>query len=438
MSKLALLGGEKVRSAPFSKRATVGTKEKAAIQKVLDKGDISLFFGSPGPFFLGGPEVLSFENKWAKKYNFQHCISVNSWTTGLTTAIGACGIGPGDEVICPPYTMSASATSILFYGGIPVFADIDPDTFNISPTEIKKKITPRTKAIMLVHLFGQPCDMDEIMAIAKQHKLRVIEDAAHAPGVKYKNQYVGAIGDIGGFSLNYHKHIHTGEGGLIVTQDQKLAHKCQLIRNHGENMIEAHGIEDLTNVIGSNYRLTEVQAAMGNIQTDYVEEYVEHRNQLATFMTKNIEKLDFITPPLHKSDRGHAYYLYAMKFDNQNAGIKRSTFAKAVMAEFPVAEIAEQLPLVEAYVRPLYLNPIYQKKIAIGSHGFPFNYNQGVTYDYSLGSCPVVEDMHFNQLFHAPVLREASTQKDMQDLYNAFEKVITNIDALKSWEKSNS
>ncbi|MES2855405.1 MAG: aminotransferase class I/II-fold pyridoxal phosphate-dependent enzyme, partial [Bdellovibrionota bacterium] len=214
---LAIHGGQKTRTKPFTLRTTILKEDIDAAVAVLQSGDISMFFGSPGEFFLGGPRVKEFEKKWADRYGFKHAITVNSWTTGLMACVGALGIEPGDEVLCTPYSMSATATSILFYGGIPVFVDIEEKTFNIDPKKIETKITPRTKAIMLVHLFGHPAAMDEIIAIAKKHNLKIIEDGAHAPGAKYKGKYVGALSDLGGFSFNYHKHIHAGEGGLIVT-----------------------------------------------------------------------------------------------------------------------------------------------------------------------------------------------------------------------------
>ena len=204
----AILGGKKLVSKPLSTRVTMGAEEKKAAIDVIDSDIMSAFIGAPGKHFLGGKKVVEFERAWAEKYGFKHAISVNSWTTGLMVAVGACGIEPGDEVICSPFTMSASATSVLFYGGIPVFADISKDNFCIDPVSIESKITNRTKAILVVHIFGGPANMDAIMEIANKYDLKVIEDGAQSPGVFYKGKPVGAIGDIGGFSLNFHKHIH--------------------------------------------------------------------------------------------------------------------------------------------------------------------------------------------------------------------------------------
>jgi len=429
--KLALHGGMPVRTKAFQTRTTMGPAEKAAAMAVLEKGDISLFFGSPGEYFLGGPKVREFETSWAKKYGFQHAISVNSWTTGLMAAVGAVGVEPGDEVICTPYSMSATATAILFYGGIPVFADIDPVTFNLDPKDIEKKITPRTKAIMLVHLFGHPADMDAIMKIANKHGLKVIEDAAHAPGVHYKGKPVGAIGHVGGFSFNYHKHIHTGEGGLLVTNDKDIALRCQLIRNHGENCTEAMGVNDISNTIGSNYRMTEIQAAIGLVQMQLLDGYIAHRNKLARYMSEKLSRFPGITTPKIQEGCEHAFYVYAMKFDEARVGISRKAFVEAVTKELPPAQNWEQMPFVEAYVRPLYLNQVYQQQIAIGTKGFPFSMNPQVKYDYSKGSCPVVERMFDKELFHCPLIRESVTEQDLDDVIKAIEKVFENINELK-------
>src|SRR5262245_8466773 len=237
VSKLAFLGGPPVRRIPFAPRQTIGAADKRAVLAVMDSGVLSGFYGSPGAKFLGGPKVREFEARWAEKFRYRHAVAVNSGTSGLMAAVGAIGIGPGDEVICSPYTMSASATCVLFYGGVPVFADIDPETMCLDPLSIAQRITPRTKAILVVHLFGRAAPMNEIVALARRHRLKVIEDAAQAPGALQDGRPVGALGDIGVFSLNYHKHIHTGEGGVIVTDDDELAERSRMIRNHGENVI---------------------------------------------------------------------------------------------------------------------------------------------------------------------------------------------------------
>lgn len=426
LSELAIKGGVATRTQPFTARRTIGVTEKKAVMEVMESGELSGFFGSPGPQWLGGEKVRQFERKWADNYGYKHAISVNSWTTGLMTAVGAMGIGPGDEVIVSPYTMSATATAILFYGGIPVFADIDPDTFNITVATIEPLITRRTKAIMVVHIFGQTAEMQSIMSLARKHNLKVIEDGAQSPGVKYNGKPICGFGDIGGFSLNYHKHIHTGEGGMLVTNDDQVALRCQLIRNHGENLVDVQPIEDLTNMLGSNYRLTELQAAIGIAQLDRLDGYVLHRQRLASFFAKQLDAIPGLTPPKVAECAEHAYYLFPVKYDASVTGISRNVFVEAVNAELPPVKVWEQTGFIEGYIKPLYLAPLYQKKTAIGREGFPWNANPGVKYNYSKGICPVAERIYDHELIYTPLIREPLTENDIDDFLVAIKKVLAN------------
>jgi len=424
MNLPAVLGGEKVRKHIFSPRQTMFNEEINAVTEVLHSDNLSSFLGAPGNNFLGGEKVIEFEELWKKKYGFKHAISVNSWTSGLMISVGAIGIEPGDEVICSPYTMSASATAVLFYGGIPVFADIDPDSYNLDPKSIEKQISDRTKAILVVHIFGGTADMDEIMKIANKNNLKVIEDAAQSPGTFYKKQPIGAIGHIGGFSLNYHKHIHCGEGGMIVTNDDDLALKAQLIRNHGENCAENLDKKFLPNIIGGNYRLTEISAAIGIEQLKKLDTIISNRKKLANFLHNEISTIDCLQSYTPKPGYDHVYYVFPIKFDSAIAGISRNIFVKSVNAEFLNASGWESTPLAEGYVKPLYLNPIYQEKIAIGSKGFPFSFNKGVDYNYSKGICPIVEKLYEEQMIITPLIRDPLTIEDLQGLIMAVKKVL--------------
>jgi dTDP-4-amino-4,6-dideoxygalactose transaminase len=431
MSKLAILGGHPIRKKVFENRKTMGVEELSAVTRVLDSDILSGFLGAPGVLFNGGKEVKGFEQSWGAKYGYKHVISMNSASTALQAAVGAAGIEPGDEVICSPYSMSVSATAALFYGGIPVFADLDPNSICIDPASIEKNITPRTKAIIVVHLLGFPAQMDKIMEIAKPRGIKVIEDAAQAPGSMLKGRYVGSWGDLGIFSLNFHKHIHTGEGGMIVTNDDNLALRCQLIRNHGENAVEVFGVEDISNIIGSNYRLTEIQAAIASEQMKKLDNLLIHRRALAAYMNKRLSDIKGLTMQVLPVDRTHAYYLFPFRYDEVIMGVPRSAFLKAVSAELPKPTGWETTPLAEGYVRPLYLNVIYQKQIAIGKHGFPFNQNPDVKYNYSKGICPVVEHLYEKELMYSPLVREPLSIDDMKDFADAFEKVVSSIDELR-------
>ena len=255
-NKLAINGGLKVRTKPFPFCSTIGTEEISHVTRVLSSGVLSQFIGAQHQYFYGGPEVRALEKEWAKYFGVKHAISVNSATSGLICAVGASGVEPGDEVIVTPYSMCISATAPLFYSAIPVFADIEKKYFCLDPASVEKNITKRTKAIIVVNLFGQPYDADKINHIARKHNLVVIEDNSQAPGAQYKGKYSGTLGDMGIYSLNYHKHIQSGEGGVIVTNDDYLAKKIRLIRNHAEAAVEDGQSQDLANMLGFNFRMT--------------------------------------------------------------------------------------------------------------------------------------------------------------------------------------
>ncbi len=426
--KLAINGGTPIRTKLFPAYNTIGEEEKKAVMKVLDSGNLSQYLGAWTHDFLGGPTVRAFEKNWSEVFGVKHSVSINSNTSGLFTAMGAIGIQPGDEVIVSPYSMSASAIAPLVYGGIPVFADIDPDSFCMDPKSIEKCITPRTKAILIVHIFGNPADMDAVMAIAKKHKLYVVEDCAQAPMGKYKGQYVGTFGDLGVFSLNYHKHIHTGEGGVIITNNTELADRCQMIRNHAENVTAPREIKDLTNLIGYNYRMTEIECAIGIEQLKKLPSLLQQRLDNVAFLNEQFAKFPaFEILPTLTDGSVNTYYVYPIKFNQQVAGIHRNKFVEALNAEIPSAVLRETAPLVGAgYVKPIYLQPIYQQKAAWAYD--PKLYDGDV--NYAKGLCPVTEKMHFDVLFTHEYMRPGMHKEDMMDVVNAMEKILENVHEL--------
>jgi len=231
---LAISGGKKVITEKYKKYNSIGVEELAAAKSVVESGVLSKFLGCWDPDFYGGSKVQEFERAWQKYFKVKYAVSVNSWTSGLIAAIGAIDIEPGDEIIVSPWTMCASATAILHWNAIPVFADIEKETFNICPNSVLKNISKYTKAILAIDIFGHSCDLDSLQKIADEYNLKLITDSAQSPGSLYKGKYTGTRSDVGGYSLNYHKHIQTGEGGVIVTNDKKIYEKLQLIRNHAE------------------------------------------------------------------------------------------------------------------------------------------------------------------------------------------------------------
>src|SRR4051794_1140057 len=227
----------------------------------MDSGVLSQYIGAWGEDFMGGPRVRALEAAWAERFEVRHALSMNSATSGLNAAAAAAGVGPGDEVIVSPYTMTASAVCALVHGAIPVFADIEPDTFCLDPRSVRERITPRTKAIVAVDIFGCPADFDALLEIAREHELVLIEDAAQAPGATRGGRPAGTLGHIGIYSLNYHKTIQCGEGGVVVTDDDALAERLALARNHGEAVVADMGSR-AADVLGFNYRLGELEAAI--------------------------------------------------------------------------------------------------------------------------------------------------------------------------------
>jgi len=429
MSILAINGGTKIRTKLFPRYNTLDKEEQNTVYDVLKDGTLSKFLGAWCDDFYGGEKIQEFETAWSKRFDVKYSISVNSNSSGLITALGACGIGLGDEVIVSPYSMSISASAPLFYNATPVFCDLEKNSYGFDLDILEKKITKDTKAIIVVHIFGCPSNLNEIIKIAKKHNIYVIEDAAQCPGAMYDGKFAGTIADIGVFSLNYHKHIHTGEGGMICTNNDFLANKMQLIRNHAESIVENKGETDLVNMLGFNFRLTEIQAAIGIEQLKKLDAELEIRQKYAKLYDNSLTKFDFIESTILEN-RTHSYYIQAFKFDEKKAGISRDTFINAVKAELMPVEKRENegVPIYVGYVRPLYLLPMFQEKIAYNKKGFAFKEK----INYHKGLCPNVEDLHYKELFSHDFTRSPLSLEDINDVINAYTKVADNIQELKS------
>lgn len=420
--KLAINGGTPVRTTPFPAYVTMGEEEKKAVCDVIDSGCLSKYLGCWHDQFMGGEQVQALEQEWAKYFGAKYAIVVNSCTSGLYCAVGATGVEPGEEIIVSPYTMSASATAPLVFNAVPVFADIEEEYYCLDVRSIEAKITPRTRAIIVVDIFGQPYDAQAINALAKKHGLFVIEDTAQAPGASYKGKFAGTLGDMGVFSLNYHKHIHSGEGGVIVTDNAELAEKCRLIRNHAEAVVGDMGVTDLRNMIGFNFRMTELEAAVSRCQLRKLAGLHGARLHNVAYLENALRDIPAIVMPKVRPDSVHAYYLHACRFLAEEAGVSRDVFVKALRAELPhnVLREKEGVKLSSGYVKPLYRLPIYQQRMAYGSKGYPFT-ETGV--DYTQTFCPVCERMHFTELFIHEFMLPSMNQTDLDDVAEAFHKV---------------
>lgn len=270
----------------------IGEEEKLAVLEVLESGQLAQ-----------GSRVQAFEEAFATYCGVRYAVATSSGTTALHTALLAHGIGPGDEVITTPFTFIATANAILHAGAKPVFVDIEPDTFNINPAIIEGAITSRTKALLVVHLYGHPCDMPAITEITERHGLVLIEDAAQAHGAAYKGRKVGTWGT-GCFSFYPTKNLTTAEGGIVITGDYKVADRARLIRHHGQRARYEHS------VLGYNYRMTEIHAAIGLAQIQHLEEWNERRIQNAHYLTLHLRG---VVKPVVRANCRHVFHQYTVR-----------------------------------------------------------------------------------------------------------------------------
>ena len=423
--KLAMLGGPKTIEHSFKKYNPIGAEEVEAAKSVVESGVLSQFLGAWHDDFYGGPKVQEFERLCEKYFDVKHAITVNSWTSGLDAAVGAVGLEPGDEVIVSPWTMCASATAILQWNAIPVFADIEPTTFCLDPVSVEANITPYTKAIMAVDILGHSANMEALLTIARKHNLKIISDTAQAPGTYYKGKMTGTLADVGGYSLNYHKHIHTGEGGVLVTNDDDLAERLRLIRNHAEAVVGPKGEKNLVNMIGNNFRLGEIESAIGIEQLKKLKGFISGRQRAAERLTAGLAGLRGLRTPVVEENCTHAYYMYPLVLDIELLGVSRAQILKALIAEGVVG-------LAAGYAN-LHMLPMYQEKIAYGSKGFPWTSDichREVSYEH--GICPVAEELHEKTYIGFAMCMHELLDEEVDLMIKAFKKVWNNLEFLKA------
>ena len=338
-----------------------------------------------------GPKVEEFEQKVAKISNAKHGGAVNSGTAALHAAMVAVGIKPGDEVIVPPITFAATANAVVYQGGIPIFADVDPDTLLIDPEKVEKKITSKTRAVISVDYAGQMCDYDALRKITKRHGLYLIADACHSIGGAYKGSPSGSCADLTVFSFHPVKHITTGEGGMVVTNEKKFMERVKVFRNHGINM-DLHErrkteswyyeIEEL----GYNYRLTDFQCALGISQLKKLESRIHKRNLLANQYDRFFEGMDGIAPLKKEAFISHAYHLYVVKLD---PGVLK----KSRLEIFSF--LRNEGIGVNVHYIPVHYHPFYKK-----------------TFNTSKGLCPIAEEA-YERILTLPLF-PAMTEEDVK------------------------
>jgi UDP-4-amino-4,6-dideoxy-N-acetyl-beta-L-altrosamine transaminase len=389
VERLAIDGGRPVRTTllPYG-RQSVEDADIEAVVRVL-RSD----------WLTTGPVVGQLEGAFATRVGAAYAVVVNSGTAALHAATSAAGIRPGDEVIVPGLTFAASANCVIYQGGTPVFADVRPDTLNLDPAAVEAALTPHTRAIVAVDYSGQPADLDELGAIARQHDLHLIEDAAHALGATYRGRPVGGISPLSTFSLHPVKHITTGEGGVITTQDESLAQRMRWFRNHGittdhRQRAEKGGWFYEMVDLGYNYRLPDLNCALGLSQLDRLDAWLARRRAIARSYDAAFTGAPGLTPPVSLPDREPAWHIYPLRLDLDQLRVGRAKVFAALRAE----NIG-----VNVHYIPVYWHPYYQ---ALG---------------YRKGICPRAEEA-YERLITLPLF-PAMSDRDVTDVIEAVRKV---------------
>lgn len=387
---LAVKGGKPVRTTvlPYGHQ-NIDDSDIAAVVEVLKS-----------EWLTTGPKVSEFEQAFAAMTGAKHAVAVSNGTAALHCAIYALNIQPGDEVIVTPMTFAASANCILYQGGTPVFADVEPDTLLIDPEKVREKITPRTKAIVAVDYTGQPADYTALRAVADEHGLSIIADACHAIGGSFDGRPVGTLADLSTFSLHPVKHITTGEGGVITTDSAELVQRMRVFRNHG--ITTDHRQRSLTGGffyemvdLGYNYRITDFQCALGISQLNKLPGSVAKRRQIASWYDAAFADIPYVKPLAVRSNAVHAYHLYVVLFDLGQLNCTRADLYTALRAE----NIG-----VNVHYIPVHLHPYYRER---------FGTDRGL--------CPVAEDA-YDRLVTLPIFPEM-TEADADDVITAIRKL---------------
>jgi perosamine synthetase len=419
--KLAIDGGTPVLSRKDYKNwPIIGEDTRRLVNEVLDSGIVA-----------GGtaPQVKALEKEWAAYTGSKHCLTTCSGTAALHMALAAVGVGPGDEVITSAFTFLASASCAIHQNAIPIFVDIDPRTYCMDPSKLEAAITPRTRAIIPVHIQGCPADMDPILAIAKKHKLFVVEDACQAHGAIYKGRKVGTLGDIGTFSLNNFKNLCGGEGGLFVTDNEAYLDKGVLIRCFGDEVDEVSKRRVYNaSILGYMYRNQELPAALTRGQLLHLDENNAVRISNVNALTRELSKIPGVIPPYCPPDCTHVYFMYNVRFDPRKAKVSCEPRRFRVAVE--KALYAEGVLVGQWQTMPVPAQDLFQSKLGYAGTGYPWTINEGkgARYNYDPKQFPVTQALCDTYTvvhgIHAPNGKEL-----VQKIVSAFRKVFSNLDA---------
>lgn len=403
MEKLVVHGGTPTKATPFGTGKRFGLEEAQQLLEALEQNTL---------FYHFGHKVKQFLHDFNAMYGVRRSVATSSGTAALHVALGAAGVTVGDEVITSPITDQGTLIGILYQNAIPVFADLDPHTYNLDPRSVEQRITPRTKAIVVVHLAGNPCDMDPIMAIARKHELKVIEDCAQAYLTKYKDRLVGTIGDYGCFSTNDFKHISTGDGGIVTVNSGDEA-DYQVTHAFADKNYKRFGssLQRDTSYVAPNYRMTELQGAVGIAQLKKLAWICSQRRRYGDRISEGLQGLKGIVPHRVETYNECTYWFYMLRLEEEQLTCNRETFCQALEAE-GIPNRAGYIPEV------CYMQPLFQKKQAyIGSH-FPFELSDA---SYERGLCPNAERI-LQTAVQIP-LNEFYTEQDVEEIVAAIRKV---------------
>ncbi len=341
----------------------LGDEEWQNVKQVLESGQ-----------FLQGQFVESFEQKWADYVGTEHAVAVSNGTVAIQLTLNALGLEPGDEVIVPSLTFGSTATAVVHQGGVPVFADIDRDTYTLDVEDAEHRISDRTRALLPVHLYGHPAEMDELLALAEEYNLDVIEDAAQAHGARYKGTTVGSLGDAACFSFYATKNITTGEGGIVTTDDAELAERLRLLRSHGMTTRDDH------EVLGYNYRMSELNGAIGDAQVERLPEFNARRTEISERLRDELADVEWLRPATIREYVDHAYFWVPFEVQTERIGMSGQGVWQALKED--------GVETRHRYTKPLYEQQVFQSHDGFNSE-FPWTENEhDHRYDESL---PVVE-----------------------------------------------
>jgi perosamine synthetase len=401
--ELAIHGGPKVKTDAFGTGKRFGTEEAKELLEALEQNTL---------FYHSGTKVKTFLKHFNEMYGVRYSVAASSGTAAIHVALGAAGVTVGDEVITSPITDQGTLIGILYQNAIPVFADLDPHTYNLDPASVEERITPRTKAILVVHLAGNPAEMDAILEIARRHRLKVIEDCAQSWLTRYRGKLVGTFGDYGCFSTNDFKHISTGDGGIVTVNsgDEEDFQRVHAFADKNYRRFSDEVMRD-PDFLAPNYRMTELQGAVGIAQLKKLSWICGKRHAYGERLTEGLRDMPGILAPKVPEGGWSSYWFYMFRLDETRLSCTRDQFALALREE--------GIPAAPGYIpRVVYRQEMFQMRRAYPGSDFPFSLSE---ISYEPGLCPVAEEILATAI-RLPV-SEFFTEKDIDDMIRGIRKV---------------